>query len=142
MARVQDILKAKGQAVYRLAPGDTVLEALQMMAQHNIGAVLITDASHLAGIFTERHYARNVFLKGRSSPKTPLADVMVRQVVTVAPTADIEACIALMNDKRIRHLPVVSDNEIVGVVSLGDLMRCIIESREFDIDQLVHYISQ
>lgn len=142
MAWVQDILKAKGEVVYSLAPSDTVLDALEMMAQHDIGAVLVTDDSQLVGIFTERLYARDVFLKGRSSPKTPLADVMVRRVITVAPTAGIEACIALMSDKRIRHLPVVFDHKVVGVVSTGDLLSCIIESREFDIDQLVQYISQ
>lgn len=141
MAQVQDILEAKGDIVYSLSPRDMVLDALELMARHNIGAVTVIDDGQLAGIFTERLYARNVFLEGRTSPKTPLADVMVREVITIAPNASVEACIALMNANRIRHLPVIADNKMVGLVSFGDLMSRIVESREFDIEQLVHYIS-
>ena len=142
MAHVQDILDVKGDAVHSLSSGDMVLDALELMARHDIGAVPIIDDGQLAGMFTERHYARNVFLKGRASPKTRLAEVMVRDVITVAPGATVEACMALMNDKRIRHLPVVAENGIVGLVSIGDLMNRIIEDRKFDIEQLVEYVGR
>ena len=142
MAFVQDILEAKGDAVHSLSSGDMVIDALEMMARHNIGAVPVVDDDQLAGIFTERLYARNVFLKGRASPNTRLADVMVRDVITVAPDATVEMCMSLMNDKQIRHLPVLANNRIVGLVSVGDLMNRIIEDREFDVEQLVDYIGR
>ena len=140
MAHVQDILDAKQRAVLSLAPDNTVLEALELMERENIGAVPVVENGRLAGIFTERLYARNVFLKGRASPKTSLADVMVRDVLTVTPDTNVEACMALMSDKRIRHLPVTMDGEMVGIISIGDLMQRIIEEREFDIENLMEYI--
>ncbi len=142
MAYVQDILETKGKTVLSLAPDNTVLEALELMERENIGAVPVMEKGRLAGIFTERLYARNVFLKGRASPKTSLADVMVRDVVTVTPDTKVEACMAMMSDKRIRHLPVTRDGEVVGIISIGDLMQRIIEEREFDIENLVDYISR
>ena len=142
MAHVQDILDSKTNKIHSLASDDMVIDALRLMARENIGAVAVVDAGRLAGLFTERLYARNVFLKGRASPKTALRDVMVRQVVTVSPDTTVEECMALMSEKRIRHLPVISEAGVAGMISIGDLMRRIIQDREFDIEQLVDYISR
>jgi CBS domain-containing protein len=140
MTIVQQILDAKGHDVYFVRPDDTVLHALQTMASKNVGAVLVKDDDRLVGIFTERHYARDVFLKGRSSPTTPVREVMETDIVYVEPGQSAEACMAVMTEKRIRHLPVLSDGRLVGVISIGDLMKSIIADREFSIDQLVRYV--
>ncbi len=142
MARVQDILDSKNEQVHSLAPENMVLEALELMARKNIGAVAVLDGGRLAGLFTERLYARNVFLKGRASPKTALGDVMVREVITVTPNATVEECMALMSERRVRHLPVIAEGAVVGMISIGDLMKKIIQDRELDIEQLVDYISR
>ena len=140
MTTVQQILDAKGHEIHSVRPDDTVLHALQTMASQNVGAVLVKDDNSLVGIFTERHYARKVFLKGRSSPKTLIREVMEPDVVYVEPEQTAEACMALMAEKRIRHLPVLRDGRLVGIISIGDLMRSIIGDREFSIDQLVRYV--
>ncbi|WP_404405624.1 CBS domain-containing protein [Pelagibacterium halotolerans] len=140
MKTVQHILDAKGHDVYAVGPDDTVEDALRMMAHKNIGAVLVMDGERLAGIFTERHYARNVFLKGRTSPTTRVAEVMNEDVLYVEPAQSAEACMALMTDKRIRHFPVLDEGRIVGVISIGDLMKAMIDDREYDIAQLVQYM--
>ncbi|MDG4884547.1 CBS domain-containing protein [Mesorhizobium sp. WSM4884] len=140
MTTVQQILDAKGHDVYFVRPDDTVLHALQLMERRNVGAVLVKAGENLVGIFTERHYARKVFLKGRSSPKTRIHDVMERNVTYVEPGQSTEACMALMTEKRIRHLPVLRDGRLVGLISIGDLMKSIIADREFNIDQLVRYV--
>jgi CBS domain-containing protein len=140
MTTVQQILDAKGHDVYFVRPDDTVLHALEMMEIENVGAVLVKVDDRLVGIFTERHYARKVFLKGRSSPKTLIREVMETDVVYVEPGQTAEACMALMTEKRIRHLPVLRDGGLVGIISIGDLMKSIIADREFSIDQLVRYV--
>jgi CBS domain-containing protein len=140
MTTVQQILDAKGHDIYFVRPDDTVLSALEMMESKNVGAVLVKVDDSLVGIFTERHYARKVFLKGRSSPKTLIREVMETNVVYVEPGQTAEACMALMTEKRIRHLPVLHDERLVGIISIGDLMKSIIADREFSIDQLVRYV--
>jgi CBS domain-containing protein len=140
MATVKKILKAKGHDVYAARPDDMVIEALRLMKAKDIGAVLVMDGAGLVGIFTERHYTRNVFLEGKSSPSTRVGDVMERDVVVVTSEQTAEACMALMTKRHIRHLPVSSDGRIVGLVSMGDLMRSMIDEREFDIEQLVSYV--
>jgi CBS domain-containing protein len=140
MTTVQQILDAKGHDVYFVRADDTVLSALEMMESKNVGAVLVKVDDSLVGIFTERHYARKVFLKGRSSPKTLIREVMETDVVYVEPGQTAEACMALMTDKRIRHLPVLRDGRLVGIISIGDLVKSIIADREFSIDQLVRYV--
>jgi CBS domain-containing protein len=140
MTTVQQILDAKGHDVYFVRPDDTVLSALEMMESKNVGAVLVKVDDSLVGIFTERHYARKIFLKGRSSPKTLIREVMETDVVYVEPGQTAEACMALMTDKRIRHLPVLRDGRLVGIISIGDLVKSIISDREFSIDQLVRYV--
>ena len=140
MTTVQQLLDAKGHEVYFVRPDDTVLDALKLMESKNLGAVLVKDGEKLAGIFTERQYARKVFLKGRSSPKTPTREVMEANVICVGPEKTVEACMALMTEKRIRHLPVLRDDKVVGVISIGDLVKNIIADQEFTIEQLEHYI--
>ena len=140
MTTVQQLLDAKGHEVYFVRPDDTVLDALKLMESKNLGAVLVKDGEKLAGIFTERQYARKVFLKGRSSPKTPTREVMEPNVICVGPEKTVEACMALMTEKRIRHLPVLRDDKVVGVISIGDLVKSIIADQEFTIEQLEHYI--
>jgi CBS domain-containing protein len=140
MTTVQQILDAKGHDIYFVRPNDTVLHALQVMESRNVGAMLVKEDDNLVGIFTERHYARKVFLKGRSSPKTQVREVMERDIIYVEPGQSTEACMALMTEKRIRHLPVLRDGRLVGMISIGDLMKSIIADREFNIDQLVRYV--
>ncbi len=123
MTMIQQLLDAKGHEVDFVRPDDTVLDALKMMENKNTGAVLVKDDDRLVGIFTERQYARKVFLKGRSSPKTLLREVMETNVICVGPEQTVEACMAIMTEKRIRHLPVIRDERLVGIVSIGDLLR-------------------
>lgn len=140
MTRVQDILKTKGHAVHSVGPDDMVLAALKLMARQDIGAVMVTEGDRLRGIFSERHYARNVFLKGRGSPDTPVGAVMRTDGPQVTPGESVEACMALMTQARVRHLPVIENGRLVGVISIGDLMKSMIDEREFSIERLVEYV--
>jgi CBS domain-containing protein len=140
MTTVQQLLKAKGPDIYFVHPDDMVLDALKIMEKENVGSVLVKEGDRLVGIFTERHYARNVFLKGRASPKTPVREVMKSKVICVAPEQTVEACMALMTEKRFRHLPVLRDEQLVGVISIGDLVKSIISEQQFTIEQMEHYI--
>ena len=140
MTLVQQILEIKGHQVFAVGPDEMVIDALKLMKTKDVGAVLVMDGESLVGIFTERHYTRKVFLEGRSSPTTSIRDVMKTDVIFVEPDQTAEVCMALMTEKRIRHLPVLSDGIVVGIVSLGDLMRSVIEERQFNIDQLVQYV--
>lgn len=142
MAFVRDILDTKGRAVHSVAPDAMVLDALKLMAERDVGAVLVMEGERLVGIFTERLYARDVFLKGRGSPDTPVGAVMDRDVVTVSPDETAETCMALMTEHRTRHLPVMRDGRLVGIVSIGDLMKRLLEDREFHIGQLVEYVAR
>ncbi|WP_291390809.1 CBS domain-containing protein [Devosia sp.] len=140
MTTVRHILDIKGHAVFTVRPDDTVADALRVMADKDIGAVLVTNGDRVVGIFTERHYARRVFLKGRTSPTTLVRDVMVKDVIYVEPDQTVDACMALMAAKRIRHLPVLSGGTLVGIISIGDLMKSALADREFNIEQLVLYV--
>lgn len=141
MTTVQQLLDAKGQGMHCVQPDDMVLDALKIMEKENIGSVLVEESDMLVGIFTERHYARNVFLKGRASPKTPIREVMKTECICVPPEKTIEACMALMTEKRVRHLPVLRDGQLLGVISIGDIVKSIISEQQFTIEQLEHYIS-
>lgn len=141
MTTVQKILQKKGYEVYSVSPDDMVLDALKLMADKNIGAVLVMSGNDLVGLFTERQYTRNVFLKGRASPTTPVRDVMETDIIFVEPCESAENCMALITEKRIRHLPVMSDGKLVGLVSIGDIMKSMIDEHQFNIDQLVKYVS-
>lgn len=140
MLTAHDILRTKGNSIYAVRPTDTVLDALAVMAEYDIGAVLVLDGTRLTGIFTERDYARKVVLAGRSSKESPVSTVM-SHVVCVAPNRSIEECMALMTDKRVRHLPVVDHKRVVGLVSIGDLVKETIADQRFMITQLQLYIA-
>lgn len=141
MSTVRDILGSKGHDVWAVSPTNTVLEALAAMAEHEIGAVLVMDGEKLVGILTERDYARKVVLAGRSSKDSQVSDVMTSRVVCVAPERSIDECMALMTDKRVRHLPVLDHKRVVGLVSIGDLVKATIADQEFTIAQLQSYIT-
>ena len=140
MTAVRQILDQKGHQVWSIHPGDTVYDAIKMMADKDVGALVVLDARKIVGIITERDYARNVFLKGRASPQTLVGEIMGRDVICVEADKSIEECMAIMSAKRVRHLPVISEGELLGIVSIGDLVKSIISDREFVIEQLEHYI--
>lgn len=141
MKTVQQVLRAKSGPVLSVRPDTTVYDALVLMARYDIGALLVLDGDRLTGMFSERDYARKVILHGRSSRTMPVADVMTSDVVCVPPDFEIDTCLALMTDHRVRHLPVVEDGEIVGLVSIGDLVKAQIDEQRFVIEQLEHYIA-
>jgi len=140
MKSVAQLLKLKSPGVVGISPNATVLDALKLLAEKNVGAVLVMDGPRLVGLFSERDYARKVALKGKSAADTPVREVMTRDVVFVTPTQTNEECMALMTDKRIRHLPVVANDQVVGVLSIGDLVKDIISEQQFIISQLENYI--
>ena len=141
MKRVDQVLREKGMDFWSVAPDDTVFKALELMAKQNIGAVLVMEGEHLAGIFSERDYARKVVLEGKSSKDMPVKEIMTSKVVCVNPEQSIEECMALMTNKRIRHLPVIEGDRVVGVISLGDVVKTKISEQEFTISQMEHYIT-
>jgi CBS domain-containing protein len=138
---VRDILETKGTHVWTVSPSTTAYDALQLMADHEIGSVLVVDAGRLLGIFSERDYARKVILKGRSSRETTVSDLMTRDVYCVELGQSVQECMAIMTDRRVRHLPVVEGDRLMGVVSIGDVVSKVIENHEFVIQELVHYIA-
>lgn len=143
MSTVADILKAKGSSsIYSVAASDTMLLALQRMAEKGVGALLVLDEAQIAGIITERDYARKIALQGRSSAATTVGEVMTRKVHCVSPEQSSEECMSLMTSLRIRHLPVVSaHHQLLGMISIGDIVKEIISAQQFTIQQLEHYIS-
>ncbi|MFC6521617.1 CBS domain-containing protein [Undibacterium arcticum] len=139
---VSQILQSKpNQQVYRIAPTAPVLEAVKLMAQHGIGAVLVMDGEQIVGIMSERDYARKVVLLGRSSSDTPVRDIMSANVMYVRPDQTNEDCMVLITENRLRHLPVLDQGKLVGMISIGDLVKDIISEQQFVIQQLQHYIS-
>lgn len=143
MTAVADILKSKASgAVYSIAPTDSVLDALRLMADKGIGALLVMEGSEIAGIVTERDYERKIALLGRTSGATLVRDVMTRDVLFVGPTQTTQECMAVMTENRLRHLPVVDEGgKLLGLISIGDLVKDIISEQKFIIEQLEHYIS-
>lgn len=141
MLTVGQYLDNKGHEVWSVRPDDTVYEALKVMADKNIGAVLVMEGTRPVGIFSERDYARKVILHGKASRETSVAEVMTERVLGVGPERKMEDCMALMTEKRIRHLPVVEGNEVIGVISIGDVVKSIISHQEYVIDQLENYIT-
>ncbi len=138
---VKDILGTKGTDIYSVRPEDSVFDALKMMSDKKVGALVVMDNSELKGVISERDYARKVFLKGRSSPETSVSEIMSSRVVCATPMQNAEECMALMTDKRVRHLPILEHNQVIGVVSIGDLVKAIISDQQFIIEQLEHYIN-
>ncbi len=141
MKTVRDILKVKGSDVWCVDPDATVFDALQRMAEKEVGALVVTEGAQVVGLISERDYARKVILHGRASPTTLVKEIMTSHVVYTHIEQSIEECMALVTEKRIRHLPVMAEGKLVGVVSIGDLVKSIISDQQFMIEQLVRYIS-
>lgn len=140
MRTVRQVLRCKGHTVWTVAPDASVHEALKMMAEKDVGALIVVAAGKVVGVFSERDYARKVVLQGKSSRDTPVREIMSQEVVYVSPCHTIEDCMALMTDKRVRHLPVLDNGRLVGIVSIGDVVKAIISEQEFIIEQLENYI--
>ncbi|MDZ7644539.1 MAG: CBS domain-containing protein [Woeseiaceae bacterium] len=140
MKLVKHLLESKGHEVLSIAPDATVLDAIRMMEEQSIGALVVFEDSKLAGMITERDYARKVILKGRASEDTSVSEIMTRNVVTVDSNTNIQQCMELMTDKRIRHLPVVDGDAVSGLISIGDLVKAIIADQREEIEQLGQYI--
>ncbi|MEO6029821.1 MAG: CBS domain-containing protein [Candidatus Binatia bacterium] len=138
---VHDVLKQKGASIIAVSPTSTVFEVLQILAERNIGAVLVLEHDRLVGILSERDYARQVILKGKASRDTPVREIMTTAVVCVGPEQSIEECMALMTDKRFRHLPVIADDRLIGVLSIGDVVKALLGEQAFRIEQLESYIA-
>jgi CBS domain-containing protein len=141
MEFVRQILESKGNQVYMIPPHATVYEALKVMADKGIGALLVADDENIYGIMSERDYARKVALMGKSSKEAPVSEIMSSKVIYVNPNQSVDECMALMIEKRIRHLPVLKEGKLVGIISIGDVVRAVIGEKEFVIDQLIHYIT-
>ena len=142
MTRVRDVLGVKGQAIHSIEPDASVYDAMKLMADKGIGALLVLEHEKLVGIISERDYARKVILKGKSSLDTPVKDIMTQDVIWVRPEQTVEECMAVMTEKRVRHLPVIEEGKVVGVISIGDLVKSIITEQKFIIEQLERYIAQ
>jgi CBS domain-containing protein len=141
MKLVKHILETKGGEIWHIAPGESVLDAIKLMAEKKIGALLVMENERLVGIISERDYARKVILRGKSSSETPVSEIMTAEVFSIEPLETVEDCMKLMTDKRIRHLPVLENGKVVGVLSIGDLVKEIIAEQEFTIRQLENYIT-
>jgi CBS domain-containing protein len=140
MTTARQLLDQKGSKIWSIHPDATVFDAIAKMAEKDIGSMVVMDGDELVGIITERHYARNVVLKGKTSPATPVRDIMERHVVIARPEQSVDQCMALMTEKRVRHLPVLEGEKAIGIISIGDLVKSIIGDQKFTIDQLEHYV--
>jgi CBS domain-containing protein len=140
MGNVNNILQKKGNAVYSVSPDSSVYDALETLEDRNLGALVVVENGKLIGVFTERDYARKVILKGRSSKETYIRDIMTERPVSVNLNTTIEQCMQLMTDKFIRHLPVMDNGQLVGVISIGDLVKYIIDEKDYIIENLRQYI--
>lgn len=141
MKTLQRVLAAKGDAIYSIGPDDSVFDALAEMRERDVGALIVLEEGKVVGIFSERDYARKIILLGRASKDTPVRAIMTERVVYATPDQTLEECLGLMTDRRIRHLPVMQDDDLVGVVSIGDLVKGIIDEQRFKIQQLETYVS-
>ena len=140
MIPVQQILQEKGGKVWTIEPQLSVFDALRLMAEKEIGALVVVEAGKIVGIFSERDYARKVILEGRSSKDTPVRKIMTERVITVDPNTTVEVCMGLMTDRHIRHLPVMEDNRLIGVISIGDVVKAIVSEQKSLIEHLENYI--
>jgi len=141
MRTVRQLLGAKTSDLFAVAPDVPVIDAIRLMAEKRIGAVLVMDGARLAGILSERDYARKIVLEGRSSKDTPVNAIMTADVVTVSPDATVPACMQMVTEHRIRHLPVVESGRVVGMISIGDLVAAVIEDQQRELEQLQRYIA-
>jgi CBS domain-containing protein len=140
MITVRHLLDRKGRAIFAVSPSDPVLAAIRLMAEHHIGALLVMQGETLAGIVSERDYARKVILLGRSADATAVSQIMTSPVTTVGPDDTVDQCMRIVTEHRIRHLPVVEDSRVIGVISIGDLVKAVIEDQQHTIEQLESYI--
>jgi CBS domain-containing protein len=140
MGNVRNLLQKKGTIVHSITPDSSVYDALEVLESKNLGALVVVQDGELIGIFTERDYARKVVLKGRSSKDTCVGDIMTDRPIYVTPDNTIEDCMQIMTDKYIRHLPVVDNGRLIGVISIGDVVKYVIEEKNFIIENLEHYI--
>jgi CBS domain-containing protein len=140
MKTIKQVLVKKGSEIYNIAPSASVIEAVKMMAQKKVGALLVLEDGKLKGIISEQDYTRKVILSDLDAGKMAVQDIMTRQVVITWPDQPIQEVMAIMTDKRIRHLPVIADGKLVGLISIGDLVKEVISEQQFMIEQLVHYI--
>ena len=140
MRTIQPLLDEKGDTVFSVAPNDTVSDALRKMAEKDVGSLVVMDGEKLVGIVTERDYARKVFLKGRASATISVKDIMTTKVLYAQPDQSVEECMAIMTDKKVRHLPVLERGKLIGLISIGDLVKSIISDQKFMIEQLEHFI--
>lgn len=141
MGTVRNILQTKDKNIYSVNPNDTVFSALEKMVENNIGALLVLEENKFAGIFTERDYARKVILKGKASKETQIKEIMNERPVTVTPDTTMEECMSLMTSRYIRHLPVLDNHHLIGLISIGDIVKFIMDEQKFIIENLEHYIS-
>ncbi|MEG3791763.1 CBS domain-containing protein [Lysobacter sp. CCNWLW3] len=141
MRTVRQLLEAKAAEVFAIGPDAPVIDAIRLMAEKRIGAVLVMEGPRLSGILSERDYARKIVLQGRSSADTPVRDIMTADVVSVGLDDSAERCMQIVTDRRIRHLPVVQGGQVLGVVSIGDLVKAVIEDQQLELDQLQRYIA-
>ena len=141
MKSVRQVLKDKGYSVETITPQASVYEALQKMANRELGALIVFEGGEICGLFSERDYARKVVLQGRFSKDTRVEEIMTRRVITVEPQQTVEDCMVLMTDKHIRHLPVVEEGRLVGIVSIGDIVKAVIEAQRLTIEELETYIT-
>ena len=141
MGAVSSILRNKGNVIFTIVPETIVYDALEIMVEKNVSALLVMENDKLAGIFTERDYARKIVLKGKVSKETTIGEVMTRDLITVAPETSLDSCMRLMTGKLIRHLPVVDKGQLAGIISIGDVVKYIIEEQNFIIENMEHYIT-
>ena len=140
MKTVRDLLDVKGGTLWSVAPDQTVYEALAVMAEREVGAVLVFEGGNMVGILSERDYARQVILKGKASKDTPVREIMTARLITVGPDQCMDDCMTIMTNKRIRHLPVVVGERVVGILSIGDVVKAVISEKQSHIEQLEDYI--
>lgn len=140
MTTVKQLLDIKGNKIFSIAPNDSVYAAIERMSENNIGVLLVLENEKLVGILSERDYARKVVLKGKSSKNTLIREIMTPDVLCVSPETTVDECLALLTESRVRHLPVMDGGKLMGIVSIGDLVKQIISDKEFTIQQLEHYI--
>jgi CBS domain-containing protein len=140
MTTVKHVLDRKGHEVHSISPDASVFDALKAMAEHDIGSLVVLENDKLVGIITERHYSREIVLKGKTSPATRVRDIMSARVVCARPEQAVEECMAVMTARAVRHLPVLDQGQLVGIVSIGDMVKGVIDDQKFVIEQLEHYI--
>lgn len=140
MKLVKHIIEKKGKEIYSVSPDNSMYDALKLMAEKGIGALLVLKDGKIAGIVSERDYARKVILKGKTSRETKVSEIMTDTVICVSPETAVEECMAVMIDKHIRHLPVEKEGELIGLISIGDVVKAIIDEKKYEIDQLISYI--